>query len=221
LAAITQRPMAMYHSWDSQNAWLRQIHTHNYLFVNPATARAQRIAAMDWAELERSVAGCTACALSRTRTKTVFGVGNRSAEWMLVGEAPGGVGRRPPLLRAQREGVLVLAADPPSLGDVLARLAHRLGREPLAVGRDRIPGQPLLDLVLGAIRGGICARMPAVPVCLRLHQRGAATLAGLLDHLCGEEELLVGFSRESGIEPNRVLAARDGLHGYGWEHDTP
>ena len=51
--------------------------------------RAQRIAAMDWAELERSVAGCTACALSRTRTKTVFGVGNRSAEWMLVGEAPG------------------------------------------------------------------------------------------------------------------------------------
>jgi DNA polymerase len=51
--------------------------------------RPQRIAAMDWAELEQSVAGCTACALSRTRTKTVFGVGNRSAEWMLVGEAPG------------------------------------------------------------------------------------------------------------------------------------
>lgn len=51
--------------------------------------RPQRIAAMDWAELERSVAGCTACALSRTRTKTVFGVGNRSAEWMLIGEAPG------------------------------------------------------------------------------------------------------------------------------------
>ncbi|TNF37464.1 MAG: formate dehydrogenase, partial [Gammaproteobacteria bacterium] len=26
LNAVTQRPMAMYHSWDSQNAWLRQIH---------------------------------------------------------------------------------------------------------------------------------------------------------------------------------------------------
>ena len=26
LHAITQRPMAMYHSWGSQNAWLRQIH---------------------------------------------------------------------------------------------------------------------------------------------------------------------------------------------------
>ena len=43
LAAITQRPMAMYHSWDSQNAWLRQIHTHNYLFVNPKTAGVQGI----------------------------------------------------------------------------------------------------------------------------------------------------------------------------------
>jgi anaerobic selenocysteine-containing dehydrogenase len=39
LAAITQRPMAMYHSWDSQNAWLRQIHSHNYLHVNPRTAQ--------------------------------------------------------------------------------------------------------------------------------------------------------------------------------------
>ncbi len=42
LNAITQRPMAMYHSWDSQNAWLRQIHAHNYLFVNPARPRARR-----------------------------------------------------------------------------------------------------------------------------------------------------------------------------------
>jgi len=44
--------MAMYHSWDSQNAWLRQIHTHNYLFVNPATAGARRIADTVWPYLE-------------------------------------------------------------------------------------------------------------------------------------------------------------------------
>ena len=31
--AITQRPAAMYHSWGSMNAWLRQIHTRNPLFV--------------------------------------------------------------------------------------------------------------------------------------------------------------------------------------------
>jgi anaerobic selenocysteine-containing dehydrogenase len=46
LNAITQRPMAMYHSWDSQNAWLRQIHSHNYLHVNPVTAQAAGIAAL-------------------------------------------------------------------------------------------------------------------------------------------------------------------------------
>jgi anaerobic selenocysteine-containing dehydrogenase len=52
LAAVTQRPMAMYHSWDSQNAWLRQIHAHNYLMVNPATARASGIADGDWIWVE-------------------------------------------------------------------------------------------------------------------------------------------------------------------------
>lgn len=52
LAAVTQRPMAMYHSWDSQNAWLRQIHAHNYLFVNPRTARASGIEDGDWIWVE-------------------------------------------------------------------------------------------------------------------------------------------------------------------------
>jgi anaerobic selenocysteine-containing dehydrogenase len=52
LAAITQRPMAMYHSWDSQNAWLRQIHAHNYLFVNPGTARARGIDDGGWMQVE-------------------------------------------------------------------------------------------------------------------------------------------------------------------------
>jgi len=40
LHAITQRPMAMYHSWGSQNAWLRQIHTANRLFIARETATA-------------------------------------------------------------------------------------------------------------------------------------------------------------------------------------
>jgi anaerobic selenocysteine-containing dehydrogenase len=52
LAAITQRPMAMYHSWDSQNAWLRQIHTHNYLMVNTVTANAAGIADGGWMWIE-------------------------------------------------------------------------------------------------------------------------------------------------------------------------
>lgn len=52
LAAITQRPMAMYHSWDSQNAWLRQIHGENHLFVNPLTATAQQIEDGAWIYVE-------------------------------------------------------------------------------------------------------------------------------------------------------------------------
>ncbi|WP_454735991.1 uracil-DNA glycosylase [Cupriavidus necator] len=58
----------------------------------PGSAQADResaIATMDWPALEAAVAGCTACGLCQTRTNTVFGVGDRQAEWMLVGEAPG------------------------------------------------------------------------------------------------------------------------------------
>ncbi len=43
----------------------------------------------DWIRLEREVPACTACALHKTRTRTVLGVGDRNAEWLLVGEAPG------------------------------------------------------------------------------------------------------------------------------------
>ena len=52
LSAITQRPMFMYHAWHSQNAWLRQIHTHNYLYVNPRTAAAQGITDGGWMWVE-------------------------------------------------------------------------------------------------------------------------------------------------------------------------
>lgn len=40
-------------------------------------------------ELFNTVSSCTACSLSETRTKVVFGSGNADAELMFVGEAPG------------------------------------------------------------------------------------------------------------------------------------
>ncbi len=55
----------------------------------PLAARAAGIAALDWASLEQRVSGCMDCQLCHGRTQTVFGVGDRQAEWMLVGEAPG------------------------------------------------------------------------------------------------------------------------------------
>jgi DNA polymerase len=42
-----------------------------------------------WKELEARAMGCTQCVLHRGRTKVVFGVGNRSAELVFVGEGPG------------------------------------------------------------------------------------------------------------------------------------
>lgn len=53
------------------------------------TAASADIGSADWATLEAAVRRCTACALHQTRTNPVFGVGNRQAEWLIIGEAPG------------------------------------------------------------------------------------------------------------------------------------
>jgi hypothetical protein len=52
-------------------------------------ARAVRIAALEWRDFAADVDACVACGLSRTRKKTVPGVGDVRAEWLFVGEAPG------------------------------------------------------------------------------------------------------------------------------------
>lgn len=44
---------------------------------------------MDWQTLEKQCMKCTGCGLCRTRTNVVFGVGNREADIMFVGEGPG------------------------------------------------------------------------------------------------------------------------------------
>ncbi len=48
LHAVTQRPMQMYHSWGSQNAWLRQITARNRLYVHPETAARHGLKDDDW-----------------------------------------------------------------------------------------------------------------------------------------------------------------------------
>jgi uracil-DNA glycosylase len=52
----------------------------------PAAGAVERL---DWDALQRTVAHCTACSLCKTRKQTVFGVGDRGARWMVIGEAPG------------------------------------------------------------------------------------------------------------------------------------
>ncbi len=55
----------------------------------PEPSRAAQIGTMDWAALEQAVAGCHACGLCERRNRTVFGVGDRDADIMFVGEGPG------------------------------------------------------------------------------------------------------------------------------------
>lgn len=55
----------------------------------PKVSRGARIASMDWDELAAEVRGCQTCGLHAGRKQAVFGVGNRKASWMIVGEAPG------------------------------------------------------------------------------------------------------------------------------------
>ena len=90
LRAVTQRPMAMYHSWDSQNAWLRQIHGHNLLFVNGATAAAQGIAdgAWMWIESQWGKVRCMARYSEAVEPGTVW-------TWNAIGKAPGAWGLAP------------------------------------------------------------------------------------------------------------------------------
>jgi uracil-DNA glycosylase family 4 len=45
--------------------------------------------ALDWDALRATVSTCERCGLHSNRTQTVFGVGNRAARWMFIGEAPG------------------------------------------------------------------------------------------------------------------------------------
>jgi len=47
------------------------------------------IGGLDWKALEQRIAGCELCELYKTRAHTVFGVGDHSADLMVIGEAPG------------------------------------------------------------------------------------------------------------------------------------
>jgi len=52
-------------------------------------ARRARIAALTWETFAADVDACVACELCRSRKKSVPGVGDTQAQWLLVGEAPG------------------------------------------------------------------------------------------------------------------------------------
>ena len=80
----------------------------------PAVFDATDVAGLDWPVLEARVSECTLCDLHSSRTRTVFGVGNHNADWLVIGEAPGHdedqqgepfVGRAGQLLNAMLQAV--------------------------------------------------------------------------------------------------------------------
>jgi DNA polymerase len=52
-------------------------------------AQGGEVATLEWDALGAAVANCRACGLCETRTQTVFGVGDRRAALLVIGEAPG------------------------------------------------------------------------------------------------------------------------------------
>ena len=85
--AITQRPMMMYHSWDSQNVWLRQIIAQNYLYMNRGSARKLGLADYDWVWL------ASRHARIRCQLKTMEGVeANTVWTWNAIGRQAGVAG---------------------------------------------------------------------------------------------------------------------------------
>ncbi|MEM8979719.1 MAG: molybdopterin oxidoreductase family protein [Pseudomonadota bacterium] len=93
VTALTQRPMAMYHSWGSQNAWLRQIHGHNPLFVPTKIWEENGFEDGDWAEVTSPHGTITVpvahmAALNENTVWTWNAIGKRKGAWALDTEAP-------------------------------------------------------------------------------------------------------------------------------------
>jgi anaerobic selenocysteine-containing dehydrogenase len=93
VTALTQRPMAMYHSWGGQNAWLRQLHGHNPMYLPTALMRQHALQDGDWAEISSPHGSITVpvmemAALNPQTIWTWNAIGKRKGAWALDENAP-------------------------------------------------------------------------------------------------------------------------------------
>ena len=91
--ALTQRPMAMYHSWGSQNAWLRQIHGLNPLYVPTKIMKDYNLNTGDWVKLSSThnsiiVPVAEMASLNENTVWTWNAIGKRKGAWALDPNAP-------------------------------------------------------------------------------------------------------------------------------------
>ena len=74
---------------DADFAWFDDLPAHPQSEARAEKPALPAIQTLDWDALSERVANCQLCRLCEKRTNTVFGVGDRGADWMLIGEAPG------------------------------------------------------------------------------------------------------------------------------------
>ena len=91
--AITQRPMAMYHSWGSQNAWLRQIHGFNRLYMSRNRGEVLGIRDDGWVWITSAIGRVKAQVrlMDGVNDDTVWtwnAIGKRRGAWGLDSDAP-------------------------------------------------------------------------------------------------------------------------------------
>jgi uracil-DNA glycosylase len=129
---------------------------------------------MDWNELERAVSGCRACGLCENRTKTVFGVGSRTADLLIIGEAPGAeedragepfVGRAGQLLNRMLASI-GLARDRVYIANVL-KCRPPQNRDPRPDEAEQCEGYLLRQIQLIAPRVILCVGRVAARHLLR------------------------------------------------------
>ncbi|WP_088347548.1 MULTISPECIES: molybdopterin oxidoreductase family protein [Rhodomicrobium] len=93
LHAITQRPAAMYHAWGSQNAWLRQIHGKNPLYVPGIVCDEHDLRDGDWVWLtsRHGRIKVPVARMDAVNGRTVWtwnAIGKRKGAWALSPDAP-------------------------------------------------------------------------------------------------------------------------------------
>ena len=117
-----------------------------------------------WEELEKSCQSCTQCGLCQTRTNVVFGVGNRNADILFVGEGPGE--------QEDLRGEPFVGPAGKLLDDMLAIID--LDRTQCYIGnivkcrppRNRDPQDTEQDACIGFLRRQIELIQPKIIVCL-------------------------------------------------------
>ena len=163
LHAITQRPMAMYHSWGSQNAWLRQIHGENRLHIHRATAARLGIADDDW------VAVTSHHGRIKVQAKLMDGVNPHTVwTWNAIGKRAG-AWNLTPQAEESRQGFL--------LNHIISELLPDRGQGQRYGNSDPVTGQAAwYDLrvrieKVAAEDGLVLPQFPALPLPPNLQRR--------------------------------------------------